>query len=182
MKQSEVIDAFVEIGWTKLRSPGGPSCIYELPDRFIEVVPKLKKLTGRQKLNLTPMVSTTDFRDAERYISQPPEAGGAMGVDFDVNNSLYAPEFTRKEIVEAAQSVIEWGIRQDLREILDSFRDLPTDAVGNLPLKHLTALALLGETSTLEAYKTSFAAGDTLGFVPYITAACIDRALGIANG
>jgi hypothetical protein len=50
-----------------------------------------------------------------------------------------------------------------------------------MPLRHLAALAIAGDLQTLSRYQRSFAHGDRLNFVPYITADLIDRALSLAQ-
>lgn len=45
----------------------------------------------------------------------------------------------------------------------------------------LAALALLGRTAKLKSYQASFAAGNRIGFVNYITKDYIDRAVALAE-
>lgn len=179
MKKSEVVAVLVELGWTKRRGAG--TYIYELAYRFVAVDPRVMPLPDVERLTLTAMVSTWEFSQANEFISRSPEQGGVMAVDFTTNCEIRASELSRSDVSQVSERAKEWAKAEDLPEILDSFARLPTDAVGSAPLKHLVALALLGEISTLEGYEARFANGDRMGFVPYITEEYISRALELAR-
>jgi hypothetical protein len=76
-----------------------------------------------------------------------------------------------------SEKAISWARSQNIESGLMGYRNLPTDAKGAMPLRHLAALAVAGDVERLEGYKKSFDMGDRLGFVPYITASMIDRAI-----
>lgn len=62
-----------------------------------------------------------------------------------------------------------------------AYRALPTDSKGARPLRHLAALAITGDIGRLAKYQRRFEQGDRLGFVPYITAEMLERALLLAQ-
>lgn len=89
--------------------------------------------------------------------------------------------FTESDIVSISNELLEWAKQQNVEEGLSIFCNYPTDAVGNMPLKHLGALAIAKDVNRLNYYLESFKAGNRLGFVPYITQDFIERALKIAE-
>jgi len=58
---------------------------------------------------------------------------------------------------------------------------LPTDSKGNLPLHHLAALAISGQSTQLADYLEHFKKSDNMRFVPYIKQDFIERALEAAE-
>ncbi|WP_421667180.1 DUF6990 domain-containing protein [Pseudomonas syringae] len=76
---------------------------------------------------------------------------------------------------------MSWARAQNIEEGLAAYRKMPTHAKGVMPVRHLAALAIAGDTGRLEEYKKSFETGDRLGFVPYVTSDMINRALMMAK-
>lgn len=177
MTQKEIIEIFLQIGWKKKRS----ECIYDLGDRFVQILPKLKILTERDKLALSPCVSTVAFQSAIKEISGLKSVDTPIVGDFRENDFVYSQQLKYEDIVSVSDDILRWASGVDIVSVLESFREIPTNAVGDQSLKHLTALALLGDSITLDRYKRSFASGDRLGFIPLVTADFIDRALIISE-
>ena len=86
-----------------------------------------------------------------------------------------------EDVLQLSDKAISWARSQNLEAGLATYRGLPTDSKGAMPLRHLAALAIAGDVERLEGYKHSFEKGDRLGFVPYITVDMIDRAILIAQ-
>ncbi|MGJ8525107.1 hypothetical protein LMG33818_000815 [Halomonadaceae bacterium LMG 33818] len=76
-----------------------------------------------------------------------------------------------------SEEAIRWAKQQNVYDCIVEWAKKPTTVVGSAPVKHLTALAMLGRVDILEHYNQSFEKGDRLGFVPYITQDYIKRAL-----
>jgi len=68
-----------------------------------------------------------------------------------------------------------------LHQALLDYAAIPTTAYGTKPIKHLTALTLLGNIEKLKYYQSCFEAGDRLGFVPGISKGHIERAVSLAE-
>lgn len=89
--------------------------------------------------------------------------------------------FSCDDIIRLSDKAISWARSQNIDEGLRVYRALPTDVKGAMPIRHLAALAMAGDTGRLDDYKKSFEKGDRLGFVPYVTSDMIDRALMVAQ-
>lgn len=86
------------------------------------------------------------------------------------------------DVKAISDAYIEWGRNYDMAAGLKALRDLPTDSIGDMPARHLAALAAHGDVEALTRYRDSFAAGDRAGFVcNYITADYINIALDFAQ-
>lgn len=179
MNQREVVEHFKHLGWETKRADGGVSCRIELSDRIVQMSPRLKMLPDRQKLDLSPSVSTEQFSSHVSVISNEKSRIVPLVVNFTADPVVCSKGFSPKEIADVSQSVIDWATAQDLESGLQKYARLPSGSVGDLPLRHLAALAILGRRDALHAYKRSFAAGERAGFVPYITEDFIDRAIGL---
>jgi hypothetical protein len=94
--------------------------------------------------------------------------------------SIKKPFITRDDVVKHSDEVVAWAKSCDIDAGLKTLRDLPTNSIGAMPARHLAALAEAGDVETLTRYRDSFASGDRLGFVPYITDEFITRALEFA--
>ncbi|ARS69609.1 DUF6990 domain-containing protein [Sinorhizobium meliloti] len=90
-----------------------------------------------------------------------------------------AAEISRKEIEMVSREAIEWWQAQDNFTEVKALSGPPPDN-GQSQLKHLTALAYLGDFSTLMDYQEIFRRGKRLNFVPMIKPEMIDRAIDIA--
>lgn len=169
------------IGWLVYKDEVGDRYThFKLPDRTIQIVYGLRKWSDYQEFSSTLSLSTDAFSSACGHIQHDnstytPLVRARKGLLFR------APEITKEHIQQAAEEAINWAKEQDLDQALLDYVALPTDAPGARPIWHLAALALLGDVAKLESYQSSFAAGDRLGFVPYISKDCIDRALAVAE-
>lgn len=86
-----------------------------------------------------------------------------------------------EDVLRLSEKAIAWADAQSLEDGLVAYRNLPTNAKGAMPLRHLAALALAGDVARLVYYRKSFEQGGRLGFVPYITSEMLDRAIEVAK-
>lgn len=181
MQQKEVFEAFRELGWTLARHDGERVCLKNFSDRVLSIVPQLRKMSDKQKLNTNPSVSTDEFSAFCTKISERPKSGEPLAVDLSAEATFYSPSFSLADLKKIDKKLSSWAQTQDLNKSLADLIELPTDAVGALPLRHLAALAITGDVEKLKSYQASFEVGDRLGFVPYVTKDYIDRAVKLAE-
>jgi hypothetical protein len=178
MLTNDIILAFNELGWRTYREGSERLTTFDLADRRVKLFIRLKQLTSTKKLICNNSVTTSVFSAAcanilGRKDSYTPLIGGDEG--------LYRPDFTFEDIRALSKRLIDWVKIQDIGAALKDLRELQTDAKGAFPRRHLAALAIAGDVERLEYYQQSFASGDRLDFVPYISKEMIDRALDIAR-
>lgn len=70
-----------------------------------------------------------------------------------------------------------WAQEQDIEAGLKQYCKLPTNSKGNLPLHHLSALAITLQTVKLDEYLDNFKQGNKMTFSVYIKQDFIERAL-----
>ncbi|AGI26880.1 hypothetical protein H681_25065 [Pseudomonas sp. ATCC 13867] len=126
-----------------------------------------------------PSISSKQFSEVVSFIY-------GEGVKHDpviVSNELpeKLSELSANDVVRLSEKAVSWAHAQNLEDGLAAYRNLPTDAKGAMPIRHLAALAIAGEVDRLESYRRSFEQGDRRGFVPYITSEMLDRAIFIAQ-
>lgn len=180
MTEKEFILAFKEYGWDlKTDEAGDFYGQINLKDRIIQIIPSLKKRSDHYRIAYMPSVSTDLFSTAFGKIS-----GKAK---------IYTPIIRMNEVVgkvsdinllntqSISNNLLTWAKEQDIEKGLEVYRNLPTDAKGVMPLRHLAALAINGDLDQLVSYQDSFHQGNRLGFVPYITTMMIDQAVLIAK-
>ncbi len=182
MKKPEVTEILKALGWTTRKDEVGDSvAYYTLSDRDVQIIYKIDKVPKEEWFISTLSVSNDEFntycskifKERKRFSHLVP---ANKGID------IRAPEILEQHINQASAQAIEWAKQQDLDAALQEYRlKKPVDCWGTLPVKHLAALAILGDIDKLKFYQTSFAAGDRLGFVPYITKDFIDRAVALAE-
>ena len=85
------------------------------------------------------------------------------------------------DIDAAVERWIEWARHVDIDRAIEALLDKDANPSGDMPARHLAALAATGAVEVLEHYSQSFASGDRLGFVPYVTADHIESALAFAQ-
>lgn len=76
---------------------------------------------------------------------------------------------------------IAWGQRVDCDAAMKVLLDKEANGLGDMPARHLAALAATGAVEVLQGYADAFASGNRLGFVPYITADHVATALAFAE-
>jgi hypothetical protein len=179
MLRNDVLLAFKELGWKTAKDEGGEHyAIFELGSFLVQVILKLEPRKEGKSLQCYFSVSNKELDVAAARIFGERETHTPLITDSD---NLRQPDFTFEDIRALSARLIEWARRQDIDAALKGLRELPTDAKGAMPLRHLAALALAGDVDRLEYYQRGFEAGDRLGFVPYISKEMIDRAVEIAK-
>lgn len=88
-------------------------------------------------------------------------------------------EFGDADIEEASNEALAWWLEQDNLATIKALTAPPPDT-GQPQLKHLAALAYLGDFNTLIDYQEIFRKGKRLNFVPMIKSEMLDRAVDIA--
>jgi hypothetical protein len=181
MKEEDFIGILEQQGWVcKKDEVGDFFCTIDLGEVQLQIIPSVCKRADHFRVSLMPSISTAKFSEAVSFIS-----GDERG-NIPINISSEAPYkiagFSVDDVVRLSDKVMSWARSQNIEEGLESYRDLPTDVKGALPLRHLAALAIAGNVQVLKKYKKSFEQGERLGFVPYVTSDMIERALTIAGG
>lgn len=180
MKENEFVSIMKQQGWTcKKDEVGDYFCIIAVGDIQIHVIPFIGKRADHFRVSLDPSISSREFSEAVGFIC------GKSGYYSPVILSNEPPKklasLSAEDILQLADEAISWARSQSLEDGLTTYRGLPTNAKGAMPLRHLAALAIAGDVERLEGYKHCFAEGDRLGFVPYITVDMVDRAILIAR-
>ncbi|KAF2406605.1 hypothetical protein SAMN04490179_4441 [Pseudomonas antarctica] len=181
MKEKDVVAILKEQGWTCGKDEVGDYfCVTDIGGVQLQIIPSVGKRSDHFRVLLMSSVSSTEFSDAVSFIS------GDRGSHAPIIVSNEAPEklsvFSTDDVVRLSEKAASWARSQNIDEGLKIYRELPTDVKGAMPLQHLAALAIAGDSGGLDEYKKSFEKGDRLGFVPYITSDMIGRALMIAQG
>lgn len=180
MNEKDVVSALKEQGWACGRDEVGDYfCITNVGHRQIQVIPYVGKRSDHFRVSLMPSISSEEFSTAVGLILGEVKDHVPVVVSNDPPEKLV--EFSANDVSRLSEKAISWAHAQSLEDGLATYRNLPTDAKGAMPLRHLAALAIAGEVDRLESYRRNFELGDRLGFVPYITSEMIDRAISIAQ-
>ena len=164
------------LGWrTAGDEVGDRVAVYDLPDRRVQIIYGIDAMRDPQALSADMSLTTAAFDGACSRIGGR-EDGFHPLVRAWKGIRTEGPEITPDHVRRLSEQAIAWAEAQDLDAALREHAALPTDAPGARPVWHLAALSLLGDAARLARYRDSFAAGDRLGFVPYVTADFIDRA------
>ena len=180
MNKRDILSTFRTLGWSiETDEVGDKFAIYRFEDRLVSIFTTLRQLPDSQTLSVLMSVQTEEFSSACATISGRDETGTPL--DQPRNwPTIEAEQVLEIHIRQLAEEAIEWAKGRDLLQGLQRYAALPTDCIGALPLRHLAALALLGDQERLGAYQASFRAGDRLGFALYITDDYVDRAVALA--
>lgn len=176
MTEKDVVDVLNGCGWKcKKDEVGDFFCIKKIKEFQIQVIPSLKERVDHFRFSLMSSLSRADFVAAENAIT----GGKVEHVPVVVGNFPVRkiPVFSRQNILDEIDFVQSWALGQSVEEGLEMYRNLPTDAKGAYPLRHLAALALNRNVDVLRKYLYSFENGDRLGFVPYISEEMVRNAL-----
>lgn len=180
MKEKDVLPTLEKLGWRSCRDEVGDYfCLMDIGEAQVQIIPSIGKRSDHFRVSLMPSVSTKKFTAAAAFILG--EAGGhePIIVSNDVPEKIV--DFSSEDVIRLSQKAISWASAQDIEKGLEIYRALPTDSKGAMPLRHLAALAIAGDVGRLASYQRNFEQGDRLGFVPYITAKMLDRALLVAR-
>ena len=179
MDKKDISEHLTSWGWqVKKDNVGDKSGNLSLPDREVRVDWTIRGSYRRktQKIVLSPAISTIDFSKMACHIYGT-KSYEVWPMQVLLNGPSREEETINVDHLKAvSEEAIAWAKSQDLNVCLKKYANLPTDASGNAPLKHLTSLALLRDLGTLKHYQDSFENGDRLGFVPYIKKDFIYRA------
>lgn len=193
MKTQEIGLRLKELGWTPYRDGVNDwFAVRVIDDRIVTLGYAIRPYGDQSTLIMTPKVTTEAFDSAYQDLdsvdrprqrtSGPKPGRGAPLVVRGWEGSNIQPSITVADVDAAGAEGVAWALRQDLAAALAEKLALPTTAPGNRPLCHLAALAITGDVGRLRHYADSFACGDRLGFVPYVSAAHIAQALALAEG
>lgn len=154
-------------------------CLMDIGNAQVQIIPDIGKRSSHFRVSFMPSVSTKNFTAAVAFIFG--EARDYVPIIVSNNVPEKIVDFSLDDVVRLSQGAVSWASAQDIEKGLAAYRALPTNSKGAMPLRHLAALAIAGEADRLASYQRSFEQGDRLGFVPYITAEMIDRALLLAR-
>lgn len=183
MTKTELYDILIDNGWTIRQG----TAYKQLSDRQIQLTLGIKKLPNSYSVSMSPSVSTIEFSKIGEYIDEGKKSRRIVhylitqSLEYELNTMQI--EVPTKEFIENRLPKIEiWAKQQKNLEVgIQEYCKLSTESKGNLPLLHLSALAITGQTAKLESYLEHFKRGDRLGFVPYIKQDHIERALEISK-
>lgn len=182
MTNAELYNILLDNGWTIRK--GIDDCAYkQLPDRQIQVIPGIKNLIDEYQIIMMTSVSTKDFSILVEYIedNKKPRKIVHSGIVKNKQDCIQTNNPTRGVVETYLQDIEVWAHEQDTEAGLKQYCKLPTDSKGNLPLHHLSALAISGQSKQLANYLEHFKKSDNMGFVPYIKQDFIERALEAAK-
>ncbi|WP_080278340.1 DUF6990 domain-containing protein [Stenotrophomonas indicatrix] len=180
MNEKDVASALKEQGWACGRDEAGDYfCIANAGNRQVQVIPYIGKRSDHFRVSLMPSISSEEFSTAAGLILGKGRYYSPVIVSNELPERLV--ELSANDVSRLSEKAISWAHAQSLEDGLAAYRNLPTDAKGAMPLRHLAALAIAGEVDRLESYRRNFELGDRLGFVTYITTEMIDRAISIAR-
>jgi hypothetical protein len=180
MKEKDIVSILKEQGWVFNKDEVGDYfCLADVGEVQLQVIPSVGKRSDHFRVSLMPSISSREFSEAVSFILGDDSSNAPIIV------SNGAPEkfssFSSDDIIRLSDKAISWARSQNIDEGLRVYRALPTDVKGAMPIRHLAALAMAGDTGRLDEYKKSFEMGDRMGFVPYVTSEMIDRALMVAQ-
>lgn len=181
MTEKEACRILQAEGWfCRKDEVGDPVCRKSLGDVQVQIIPAIGKRSDHFRVSLMPSISLRAFSDAAGFILG--EGQGFVPVIVSNEPPQKLEHLCADDVVRLAGSALSWAQHQDLEAGLALYRALPTDAKGEMPLRHLAALAIACAVDQLEGYKQSLEEGNRLGFVPYITLEMIERSLLVAQG
>lgn len=179
--QTELAQAFAARGWRVVRDETSMPCgELRLGDRVLLAI--LTKRSPVFPFHLGGWVTTDAISAAYTLMAYPRKrivesCVLALSPQIDI-----AKEVADDADIDAAIAEwIAWGQRVDCDAALEALLDKEANGLGDMPARHLAALAATGGVEVLQRYADAFAAGDRLGFVPYITADYVTTALEFAK-
>lgn len=180
MRTRDVTPVLKALGWKAYTDEVGDKYThYELSDRVVEIIYSVRRGLDHQDFRAMLSVSTDAFSIAYKRIDN--ETGLTLLSSSLERADIRASEILEDHVRQASEEAIAWAKEQDLAAGLQKHAALPTTAPGTGPVLHLAALAVLRDVTKLKSYQASWAAGDRLGFVPYVTKDYIDRAVSLAE-
>jgi hypothetical protein len=180
MKMKKIIEVFRSLGWKFARDEVGDFVGRMKMGAFQQqIIPAIKRGRDDYYASLMTSVSTEEFSSAVAYVYG--RKSEFIPVIVRHGGPQHVGDLSAQLLAQLSDEALEWGQCQDLERGLEEYRSLPTDAKGEMPLRHLAALAIAGDVSRLSTYVDKVRGGDSLGFVPYIKLEMIERALILAE-
>ncbi len=168
--QKELAKAFAARGWRVARDETKMPCgELRIGNRVLFAI--LSKRSPNFPFHLGGWVTTDAISTAYTLMMHPKKRIAkscplALSPQIDI-----AKEVAEDADIDAAIAEwIDWGQRVDCDAAMDALLDKDANALGDMPARHLAALAATGGVEVLQGYADAFARRDRLGFVPYITA------------
>lgn len=182
----EVKKIFDALGWhTPWGARGRYSVVFHLPDRILGIIPVILATRGvEEKLMVEMYLSTLEFNEACTFVAND-EHENFLACS-SCPPRIDAPELQKKNVRKVSGEVVAWGKRQDIGDALEECAEPPTSSADASPcflqsIRHIVALALLGDERRLRFYQESFDASDRLDFLLPMTGDFVDRALTLAQ-
>lgn len=180
MEEKDIVSVLSEQGWVCSKDEVGDYfCITDVGGAQRQVIPSVGKHSDHFRVSLMSSISSKDFSEAVSFILGDGAGNAPIIVRDEVPEKLSG--FSSDDVIRLSEKAMSWASSQSIDEGLTVYRKLSTDAKGAMPIRHLAALAIAGDTERLDECKKSFEKGDRLGFVPYITSDMLERALIIAQ-
>ncbi|POP75109.1 hypothetical protein CXB37_16575 [Pseudomonas syringae pv. syringae] len=180
MNENDIASILRERGWVCNKDEVGDCfCVIDIGEAELQVIPSVGKRADHFRVSLMPSISSKEFSQAVSFISG--DGGSHAPIIISHEGPEKIPSISIDDVIRLSEKAILWARNQNIEEGLAAYRKMPTYAKGAMPVRHLAALAIAGDTGRLEEYKKSFETGDRLGFVPYVTSDMINRALMMAK-
>jgi uncharacterized protein DUF6990 len=180
MREIDMFPILKNEGWTVEQDEVGDDfCTMIVGALLLQIIPTIKKRSDHFRLSLMPSVSSVGFSQAVNHICNRTIGYSPIIVSNFAPEKIVSP--SSKDVTKLSKQAVDWAKEQDINIGLLKYKELPTNAKGAMPLRHLAALSLAGDVDKLKSYQDSFKRGDRVGFVPYISCEMIGRAIEIAQ-
>jgi len=177
MNTKDMLGLLELLGWVVSRDDVGDySLRYTLSDRVVSLVPTIRTLREEQTLSAMLSVSTNSFIEACSFIRGQNKRYSTL-ISATKGLKYNSQTISEAHVRQLSEEALAWAKEQDIESALVDYSNLPTSSTGALPIRHLSALALLQRLEKLNFYQESFKSGDRLEFVPYVTQNIIDRSV-----
>jgi len=177
VNQKDLTQAFAARGWLISSKAYGQ---LRLGDRVL--ISHLSKRSPSFPFNFSGSV-TTDAISIAYTVVLHPNKRTAEDVPL-AHSPLFRnnkPVLHDDDIDRACAEWVEWAPQADLAAGMAALLDKDANDKGDMPARHLAALAVSGSVEVLETYNQAFAKGDRLGLANYITADHMAAALAFAQ-
>jgi hypothetical protein len=179
--QKDLAQAFAARGWRVTHDETSMPCgELRLGDRVLLAI--LTKRSPSFPFHLGGWV-TTDAISTAYTLMLHPRKRVAESCPLELSPEMdIAKEVADESDIDAAiADWIAWGQRADCEAAMEALLDKEANRLGDMPARHLAALAATGSVEVLQGYADDFSRGDRQGFVPYISADHVTAALDFAQ-
>lgn len=177
MNDKQLVDLFYKCGWNHY-SDSYDYIIYRLLGEL--VVESLARFRRGNRVELAYSCSTVALSCAYTFIASPKVSIIESCIIWEDQKDEVRECWTLADIERLSNHILDWATSRNISHGLELLRNIPTDSLGAMPARHLAALAEAGDILTIRQYQESFAKGERLGFVPYITDEYLQRAYAFA--